>query len=218
MLGNLNVRRALSLALNRQAIINSVYQGAAQLPRWLSNPGTFGYGKAVFDQAYDSSPVLTQNIAEAKKLVQQAGDTGKTITIGTSSQLLAIAALTAAYQAAAQAIGLKVVLKSVSAQDYIDFFVDPKFRAGVDGFPGVDYGDYADPAALLTQVVLPGGLQNLDNFSDPAITAALEQARSTANPDQAGGAGGEGREARRRSSCPGSPTSSWTTYWCSARA
>ena len=72
----------------------------------------------------------------------------------------------------------------MSAQDYIDFFIDPKFRAGIDGLPGVDYGDYADPAALLNQVVLPGGLQNLDNFSDPAITAALEQARSMANPDQ----------------------------------
>ena len=76
------------------------------------------------------------------------------------------------------------MLRSVPAQDYIDFFVDPKFRAGVDGFVGVDYGDYADPAALLNQVVLPGGSQNLDNFSDPAITAALEQARSTANLDQ----------------------------------
>jgi peptide/nickel transport system substrate-binding protein len=63
VLGNLNVRRALSLALNRQAIIDSVYHGAALLPRWLSNPGTFGYGTSVFDQAYGSSPVLTQDTA-----------------------------------------------------------------------------------------------------------------------------------------------------------
>ncbi|HEX8870590.1 MAG TPA: ABC transporter substrate-binding protein, partial [Lentzea sp.] len=108
VLGNLDVRRALSLALNRQAIIDSVYQGAAQLPRWVSNPGTFGYGKAVLDRAYDSSPVLTQNITEARKLVRQAGDVGKTITIGTTSQLAVYAGDTAAYQAAAQAIGLKV--------------------------------------------------------------------------------------------------------------
>ena len=70
------------------------------------------------------------------------------------------------------------------AQNYIDFFTDPKLRASVDGFPAVDYADYADPADLLAEAVLPGGLQNLDNFSDTAITAALEQARSTANPDQ----------------------------------
>jgi peptide/nickel transport system substrate-binding protein len=184
VLGSLKVRQALSLALNRQGIINSAYKGAALMPRWLSNPGTFGYGKSVFTAAYDSSPVLTQNIAEAKKLVQQAGATGKTFTIGTSSQLANIATVTGDYQAAAQAIGLKVVLKSVSAQNYINFFIDPKARAGIDGFLTVNYGDYADPAALLSTLVLPGGSQNYTNFNNPQITAAMEQARSTANLNQ----------------------------------
>jgi peptide/nickel transport system substrate-binding protein len=184
VLGNLNVRRALSMALNRQAIINSVYQGAAQLPRWISNPGTFGYGRSVFDRAYASSPILTQDIAAARKLVQQAGDTGKTITFGFTSQLAVYAGDTAAYQAAAQAIGLKVALKSVSAQDYIDFFVSPQFRAGIDAFPAADFGDYADPAALLAAFDLPGGSVDFDNFDDPQIVAALEQARVTENPDQ----------------------------------
>jgi peptide/nickel transport system substrate-binding protein len=184
VLGNLKVRRALSLALNRQGIISTVYQGAALPPRWLSSPGTFGYGKSVFAKAYDSSPILSQNIPEAKKLAQQAGAAGKTITIGTTSQLPGIAADTGAYQAAAEAIGLKVVLRSVSAQDYIDFFTSAKFRAGVDGFPTVSNGDYADPAGLLAEADLPGGLMNFDNFNDPAITTALEQARSTANPGQ----------------------------------
>ena len=183
-LGDVRVRRALSLALNRQAIINSVYEGAALIPRWLSNPGTFGYGESVFGAAYDASPVMTQDIAEARKLVQQAGATGKTITIGTTSQLPVIAAVTGAYQAAAQAIGLKVALKSVSAQVYINFFISPQARAGVDGFLTVGYGDYEDPAGLLAEVVLPGGMQNYDNFDEPKITAALEQARSTASPDQ----------------------------------
>ncbi len=183
VLGSLDVRRALSMALNRQGIINSVYQGAAQLPRWISNPGTFGYGTSMFDRAYASSPVLTQDIAAARKLVQQAGDTGKTITFGTTSQLAVYAGDTAAYQAAAQAIGLKVALRSVSAQDYIDFFVSPQARAGIDAFPAVDFGDYADPAALLGAFV-PGGSGNWDNFNSPQITAALEQARGTANPDQ----------------------------------
>ena len=127
--------------------------------------------------------MLTQDIAAARTLVQQAGDTGKTITFGTTSQMAVIAGVTAAYQAAAQAIGLKAALKSVSAQDYIDFLVSPQARAGIDAFPAVDYGDYADPAALLGAFV-PGGSGNWDNFSSPLITAALGQARGTANPDQ----------------------------------
>ena len=181
-LGDVRVRRALSMALNRQGIINSVYRGAALMPRWLSNPGTFGYGTSVFAAAYDSSPVLSQNLAAAKKLVQQAGVAGQTITIGTSSQLANIAAVTGAYQAAGQAIGLKVALKSVSAQNFINFFTDPKARAGIDGFPTVNYGDYADPAALLSTVVLPDGSQNYTGFNDPKITSALDQARGTADP------------------------------------
>ncbi|HET9971572.1 MAG TPA: ABC transporter substrate-binding protein [Streptosporangiaceae bacterium] len=184
VLGNLKVRQALSLAVNRQSIINSVYKGAALLPRWLANPGTFGYGGQVFAKAYNSSPVMSQNLAQAKKLVSEAGATGQTITIGMSSQLANIAAVAGAYQSAAQAIGLKAKLSSVSAQNYINFFTDPKARAGVDGFLTINYGDYADPAALLSTIVLPGGSQNYDNYNDPKTTSLLEQARGTADPGQ----------------------------------
>lgn len=182
VLGEVRVRRALSMALDRQGIISSVYRGAALMPRWLSNPGTFGYAREVFEAAYDSSPLLTQNIPAARRLVQAAGATGKTLTIGTSSGLADVAAVTGAYQAAAEAIGLKVKLDSVSAQDYVDFYVDPKFRAGVDGFTGIAYGDWADPVALLRIFELPGGVANYDNFNDPAITGLLVRERATADP------------------------------------
>jgi peptide/nickel transport system substrate-binding protein len=183
-LANVKVRQALSLAVNRQSIIDAVYKGAALMPKWLANPGAFGYGTAVFDRAYQASPALTQNLAEARKLIAQAGVAGQTITIGTSSEVSSIAFETAAYQQAAVAIGLKVTLKSVSAQDFINFFTDPSYRKGVDMFPTVNYGDYADPAALLDTVAVPGADQNYDNYSDPEMTALLNQARSTANPDQ----------------------------------
>ena len=183
VLGDVRVRQALSLALNRQAIIANVYKGAALMPRWLSNPGVFGYGKSVFAKAYDSSPLMSYNLAKAKKLVKAAGAVGKTFTIGTSQQIANIAAVTGAYQAAANAIGLKTVLHNVSAQNYINFFIDPKARAGVDGFLTVNYGDYADPAALLSTLVVPGGSQNYDNFNDKQILNWLETARSTADPN-----------------------------------
>ncbi|HTA00033.1 MAG TPA: ABC transporter substrate-binding protein [Streptosporangiaceae bacterium] len=183
-LANVKVRQALSLALDRQAIISNVYDGAALMPRWLANPGTFGYGKSAFDAAYDSSPILSQDLTAAKKLAKEAGVAGQTITIGTSSEIASISAETGAYQQAAEAIGLKVVLKSVSAADFINFFTSAQARQGVDGFLTVNYGDYADPAALLATVALPGGDQNYDKFSNPQMTTLLNQARSTANPDQ----------------------------------
>jgi peptide/nickel transport system substrate-binding protein len=182
-LANVKVRQALSLALNRQSVISQVYAGAALMPRWLANPGTFGYGTSVFNAAYDSAPVMKQNLTEATKLVQEAGATGQTITIGTTSQVASLAAETGAYQAAAEAIGLKVKLDSVSADNYINFFTSASARKGVDGFITVNYGDYADPAALLATIALPGGSQNYDNFNNPQITTLLSQARGTADAD-----------------------------------
>jgi peptide/nickel transport system substrate-binding protein len=182
-LGNVKVRQALSLALDRQGIIDAVYQGAATLPRMISNPGTFGYAASVFQKANDALPEMTQNIAQAKQLVQEAGATGKTITIGMSPGLTNNATEAGAYQAAAAAIGMKVVFKPVSPENYINFFIDPKARAGTDGFMTVNYGDYADPAAMIATFVLPTGSQNYDGYNNPAVTKLMDQARGTADPN-----------------------------------
>jgi peptide/nickel transport system substrate-binding protein len=181
-LGDVRVRRALSLAINREGFIQSVYKGAAQLPRTLANPGTWGYGHSVFQSAWNALPEPTPNLTEAKKLIQQAGAKGKTITIGMSSQLNNINTEAVMFQSAGKQIGLNVRLHSVSAANYIDFFTDPKARAGIDGFFTVNYPDYADPAALYSTLVLPDGSQNYDGFSDSTITRLMEQARTTADP------------------------------------
>ena len=48
----------------------------------------------------------------------------------------------------------------------------------------MNVGYDADPVSMLAGAVLPGGVNNFDNFSDPKITALVEQARSTANVDE----------------------------------
>jgi peptide/nickel transport system substrate-binding protein len=183
-LGDVRVRQALSMALDRQGIIDTIYKGAALMPRALSAPGTWGYGKSVFQSAWDALPEPTQNIPEAKKLIQEAGAQGETITIGMSSELNNLATEASAYQAAGKAIGLNVKLKSVSAANYINFFIDAKARAGIDGFFTTNYGDYADPAALQATLVLPTGSQNYSGYDNPKVTDLMNAARSEADPDK----------------------------------
>ncbi len=180
-LGDVRVRQALSMALDRQGIIDTVYKGAALMPKALSAPGTWGYGRSVFQSAWNALPDITQNIDAAKKLVQEAGATGKTITIGMSSELTNLATEASAYQSAAESIGMHVKLKSVSAANYINFFIDAKARAGIDGFFTTNYGDYADPSALLASLVLPDGSQNYSGYSNPQVTQLMDQARTTAD-------------------------------------
>jgi peptide/nickel transport system substrate-binding protein len=183
-LGDARVRQALSMALDRQGIIDTVYKGAALMPKSLSPPGTWGYGRDVFSSAYDELPDMTQDVAKAKQLVKDAGATGETITLGMSSELANIATEASAYKSAAESIGLKAQLKSVSAANYINFFIDAAARKDIDGFFTVNYGDYADPAGLLGTLALPTGSQNYSGYSNPQVTKLLNEARTTADENE----------------------------------
>ena len=183
-LGDVRVRQALSLAIDRKAYIQNVYHGDAQLPRTLANPGTWGYGREVFQADWDARPEPAQNVAKAKALVQQAGAAGKTITLGMTSEVQQLNTAANAIRSAGEAIGLTVKFKAVSAQNFINFFTDPKARVGIDGFPTVNYPDYADPAAFYNTIVMPDGSQNYDAYDDPQTTKAMNAARSTADPAQ----------------------------------
>ena len=181
-LGDVRVRQALSLALDRPSIIKNIYHGAAVDARWLANPGTFASARSTYEAAYAKAPVPQQDLAEAKKLIAEAGAAGKTITIGMSAAIPDIAYEAGAFQAAGKAIGLDVKFQSVSPDAFINYFIDAGARKDVDAFPTVTYGDYADPAALSSTVVLPDGAQNYSGFDDPQITRLMEQARGTADP------------------------------------
>ena len=198
-LKDVRVRQALSLAIDRKAYIQNVYHGAAQLPRTLANPGTWGYGKDVFQADWDKLPDPNPDIAKAKDLMKQAGAAGKTITLGMTTEVAQLNTAANAIRQAGQAIGLKVKFKAVSAQNFINFFTDPKAREGIDGFPTVNYPDYADPAAFYNTIVMPDGSQNYSGFGDPQITKAMnDAARRPTRPSA-------------RSSSPRPATGSWTS-------
>jgi peptide/nickel transport system substrate-binding protein len=181
-LGDVRVRKALSLALDRQGVNKVVYHGTAELPRTLANRGTWGFGRSVFQKAWNQLPEPTLDLAAAKKLVKAAGATGKAITIGTSAEVSGLITEASALKSAAESIGLKATLRSVSAANYINFFIDPKFRAGVDGWFTINYGDYADPAAFYKTLALPSGSQDYSGYSNPKVTKYLDAARGEADP------------------------------------
>ncbi len=181
-LGNVKVRQALSLALNRKGIIKTVNGGAAQIPRWFTNGSMFGYAKSTFERAYAKTPLLRETLAEAKKLMKGTGDIGKTITVGMTDQSPAISGLAAAFKAAGEAIGLNVVYKVLSDADYGELFTTPKLRKGVSGWFTIDYGTYSAPTAMLSTIELPHASENYDTFDTPQITSLLDQARAATNP------------------------------------
>lgn len=184
VLGDVRVRKALSLAFDRTSFSNAVYGGNAVGPRMSTNPGTWGYAKDAFTAAWNAAPEPTFDLEQAKQLIRDAGATGKPMVIGTSTGLATVNTAANAWLEAANAIGLNASLHNVSPQNYINFFTDPKAREGVDAFSTTTYGDYADPAALIASYTEPKGVQNYSGYDNPQLHAALERARAAADPEQ----------------------------------
>ena len=91
-----------------------------------------------------------------------------------------------AIRQAGEAIGLKAKFKSVSAQNYINFFTDPKAREGIDGFLDRQLPRLRRPGRALQHVRrCRTAARTTTGFDDPQITKAMNAARSTADPRSA---------------------------------
>ena len=126
-------------------------------------------------------PEMTPDIAGAKALVADKGLAGKSITIA-YIQLPPVAAEANAVKSAAESIGLTVKLKAVAPDAYINLFIDPEFRKGIDGWFTLNYPNYADPVSLLRSIVLPGASQNYNDYSNPTVTQEIAAAMASADP------------------------------------
>lgn len=113
-LGNLKVRKALSMALDRKNIINAAAGGVGVPAKAPAARGAWALVPEKAATLYDTLPDLAHDVEGARKLVKEAGATGRTVTLVTSTLAPEISVVANAVQAAGRQIGLDVKLKSVS--------------------------------------------------------------------------------------------------------
>ena len=125
-LADVRVRQALSMAIDRPGLATQLYKDAAYPARSVGVPGMWGYGKDTFTAGWNALPdVSTPDLEAAKQLVKDAGAEGQTIRLGMSGEIVSIQTSAGEFQRAIEAIGMKAELVSVSAANYINFFIDP---------------------------------------------------------------------------------------------
>ena len=156
-----------------------LYKGAAYPARALASVGTWGYGKDVFTEAWNALPdVSIPDVEAATALVEESGMAGETIRIGMSSEIASINVEAGELKRAAESIGLNAELVSVSAANYINFFIDPAARTDIDGFFTINYPNFADPLGLYATMIGPDGSQAYNGYADPAAQDLVQQART----------------------------------------
>jgi peptide/nickel transport system substrate-binding protein len=178
------VREALLKSIDVAGIASTIYGPTGQTLRAIVPPGTFGYAKATYQKAYDAFPAPAQDLAGAKKLLQEAGEERPTVTIGVPSSSASFVSIAEAIQSNAEQAGFEVKIKSMSDADFYPLYSSAKARAKVDAFVTDWFADIADPLELYMQIATPGAAADFGGYHDPATTALLTRARSTLDDEQ----------------------------------
>ncbi|MFI9111731.1 ABC transporter substrate-binding protein [Streptomyces venezuelae] len=180
-LGNLKVRKALSMALDRKNIVKAAAGGVGVPAKAPAARGAWALAPEKTVTLFDTLPEPAYDVEGAKKLVQEAGATGRTITLVTSSLAPEISVVANAVQAAGRQIGLDVRLKPVSPDAYSGIFVDPAAREGLDLVVTNGYDNTPDPLEFY-QYLRTGDFGNYGKWSDAAFDVAFDRANSEPDP------------------------------------
>ncbi|WP_067168935.1 ABC transporter substrate-binding protein [Microtetraspora niveoalba] len=180
-LGDVKVRRALSMALDRDGIIKAAAGGAGAPAKAPGALGAWGIAPEAGKGHHDKLPALTRDVEGAKKLIQEAGASGKKVVMATSTLSPDIGVIANAVQSAGQAIGLNVELKAVAPEAYTALFSDPKAREGVDLVMTIWYDSTPDPLEFYG-ILRTGDFANYGGYSNPEYDALVDEANAQADP------------------------------------
>lgn len=183
-LGDVRVRRALSLALDRSGFVKAGLGGAGTPTNSLTPRASWaGASEQTRKAAFDALPPTERDIEKAAKLIKEAGANGKTLTVATSSIGQDVSLLATAVQAAGTQIGLDIRLKTIAPNAFTALFTDPEARAGIDMFPYTSYQNITDPLDLLANFKT-GAYLNFAGYSDKRYDDLVDQATAVYQPDK----------------------------------
>ena len=168
---NTLVRQAFELALDRQALIQVVYNGM-YAPVMQANPPSSPY------YFQDLKPPA-RDVAKAKALLKQAGvplPVPVTLTITNGSDIQQAGEV---IQSMLSEAGFDVRLKAMEFASSLQAAYAGDFQAYLIGWSG-----RADPDGNMWQMLHSGGTFNYGRYSNPDVDKALDDARTVAGVDQ----------------------------------
>jgi len=182
-LGNPEIRRALSMAIDRAAIAERVFNGAAMPNKTLTPPAAWDpEALSVYEEAYESIPGDTPDVAAAKELLSSQPDASEPVVLTYIAGDQRGSQVASIVQQAGRDIGLTIELRPMSAMDVSNFWYVPSYREGIDmGFTS-GWLDIPDPLDNLFLFFGGDALFNYIGYSNREVEEKLDQARQTYDP------------------------------------
>ena len=170
---NKKVRQAVAYAIDRKAIVNSIFQGGASLLHGPVGPGQYGY-------TADVTPKYDYNPAKAKQLLAEAGyPNGVAIDFHTASgRYINDRQSSQAIVPMLEAVGFKVKFHT---PEYSSHW--PMVRRGRRAFYYQGRGSVVDPSAAIAQYFETGRSPRI-NYSNPELDKTLLAERKEFDPEK----------------------------------
>ena len=162
------VRQALALAVDREVLVRGLFKGRAVV----GNDSPFA---PIFPSTNPSVPQRRHDIAQAKKLLAQAGHPNGFAATLTTEKFMEIPDLAVVLQNALKAIGVALTLKVESQGQY---YGKGSFGSSdwLDAPLGItDYGHRGVPNLFLNAPLVSSGAWNAAHFKDPDYDKLVSQ-------------------------------------------
>jgi oligopeptide transport system substrate-binding protein len=174
---DVNIRRAFSLAIDKEKLVSLVFAGTMQPAYGILPPGIPGYNEKLVGLGYD--------VEEAKKLIAESsyGDVANLppITLTTAGWGGVISAdLESLIYQWRENLGVEVKVRQLEPEMFLyhlDEELDQMFDSGW-------VADYPHPQDFLDVLFASGAENNYGGYSNPDFDALLEKAAAELDPDQ----------------------------------
>jgi peptide/nickel transport system substrate-binding protein len=179
------VRRALDLAIDKNAFIKNILHGAGAPLKTFTPPFVYhgSPAKATFQAGYDALPDNSKpDLAKAKALIAQARPAHKTLVIATAAGNQLTLQISTIVQAAARSLGLDMKIKQLQPTEFGQLFYNPAKRAGLDFVATTGYFDVPSALTYAPLFALKVGPFNWSGYDDPTVAKELGIALTSTDP------------------------------------
>lgn len=177
------VRQALSLALPRTGIADTVYSDAAVPSKsMVSAIQPWAYAAPTFESYFAKRQPLSTDgdIQRASEMIDAAGFKGEKVNIAVAGQYKELSDVVVQ---TANAIGLDATSTTLTTNQSVGLYYEEKLRKRFDGFILPWNSNVSDPLETLVYWT-PGGEYNYSGYDNPKYTQIVERAVRTADPNQ----------------------------------
>jgi peptide/nickel transport system substrate-binding protein len=172
---NLDLRKSLSTAIDRDAIAKTAFSGDASAMWSYAAPESASYGKKVFEQAYEKLPDPGPDPDKARELASKSGVSGA-LTMAVQAGDPSLSQSAAAIQDAAKEAGVTIKIETLPPPQFVGLFFDPEARAAYDLLLAPTFSDLYDPLDLYYIAFLRGSIQNVNQYGSAQLDELINHA------------------------------------------